>query len=135
MRESSGGPSSSSRSTTQSSTAKGSANSNADFLSRLPEPGTEPDRSGSTSLHPVEDSGIYLVRACGLSTPSSQIPGVGLGGFVPRTESTALGGLVPRTESATLGGLPLSSTGLWQGTHEAVHSTTIAVSGSGHTGN
>ena len=123
MRESSGGPSSSSRSTTQSSTAKGSANSNADFLSRLPEPGTEPDRSGSTSLHPVEDSGIYLVRACGLSTPSSQIPGVGLGGFVPRTES------------ATLGGLPLSSTGLWQGTHEAVHSTTIAVSGSGHTGN
>ena len=61
---------------------EGSANGNADFLSRLPEPATEHDRSGSTSLNPVEDGGIYLIRACGLSTPSSPIPGVGLFGLV-----------------------------------------------------
>ena len=71
---------------------KGSANGNADFLSRLPEPATEHDRSGSTGLNPVEDGGIYLIRVCGLNTPSSPIPGVSLDGLVPRTESTALGG-------------------------------------------
>ena len=42
---------------------KGSANGNADFLSRLPEPATEHDSSGSTSLNPVENGGIYLIRA------------------------------------------------------------------------
>ena len=71
---------------------KGSANGNADFLSRLPEPATKHDYSGSTSLTPVEDGGIHLIRARGLRTPSSLIPGVGLGGLLP-TESTALGGL------------------------------------------
>ena len=45
---------------------KGSANGNADFMSRLPEPATEHDRSGLTSLSPVEDGGIYVMRACGL---------------------------------------------------------------------
>ena len=69
---------------------EGSANGNADFLSRLPEPATEHDRSGSTSLNPVEDGGIYLIRACGLSTSFSPIPGVGLGELVPRTESAVL---------------------------------------------
>ena len=59
----------------------------------MPEPATEHDRSGSTSLNPVEDGGIYFIRACALSTPSSPIPGVGLGGLVPRTDSAALGGL------------------------------------------
>ena len=72
---------------------KGSANGNADFLSRLPEPATEHDRSGS-SLNPVEDGGIYLIRACGQNTPSSPIPGAGLSGLVPRTESAVLGGLL-----------------------------------------
>ena len=33
---------------------KGSANGNADFLSGLPEPATEHDRSGSSSLTPVD---------------------------------------------------------------------------------
>ena len=42
---------------------------------------------------PVEDGGIYLIRVCGLNTPSSPIPGVGLGGLVPRTEGAVLGGL------------------------------------------
>ena len=72
---------------------KGSADGNADFLSRLPEPTTGHGRSGSTSLNPVEDGGIYLIRACGLRTPSSPIPGVGLGGLVPRTENAVLGWL------------------------------------------
>ena len=70
-----------------------SAKGHVDFLSRLPEPATEHDRSGSTSLNPVEDGGIYLIRAWGLNTPSSPIPGVGFGGQVPRTERAALGGL------------------------------------------
>ena len=46
----------------------------------------EHDRNGWTSLTPVEDGGIYLIRACGLHTPS-------LGGLMPRTEIFALGGL------------------------------------------
>ena len=37
---------------------KGNANGNADFQSRLPEPVTDHDRSGSTSLSPFEDGGI-----------------------------------------------------------------------------
>lgn len=45
------------------------------------------------SLTPVEEGGIYLMRVCGLHTPSSPIPGVGLGWLVPCTDSTALGGL------------------------------------------
>ena len=72
---------------------KGSANGNANFLSRLPEPATEHNHSGLTSLNPVEDGGIYVIRACGLNTPSTPIPGVGLGGLMPRTESAVLGGL------------------------------------------
>ena len=67
---------------------------------------TAVDRQASTSF---ENSGIYLIRACGLRTPSSPIPGVGLGGLVPRTESISLGRLVPRNESAGLGGLTLTS--------------------------
>lgn len=72
---------------------KGSANGNADFLSRLPEPAAEHDRIGSTSLTPVRDGGIFLVQMFGLRFPSSPIAGVGLGGLVPRTNSTAFGGL------------------------------------------
>ena len=72
---------------------KGRANGNVDFLSRLPKPATEHDRNGSTGLAPVEDGGIYLIRACELYTPSSPIPAVGLGGLMPRTEKNALGGL------------------------------------------
>ena len=62
---------------------KGSANANPDFLPRLPEPSTEHELNGLTSLTPVEDGGIYLIRACELYTPSSPIPGVGLGGLCP----------------------------------------------------
>ena len=72
---------------------KGIENGYADFLSRLPEPATEKDKNGSTSLTPVEDGGIYLIRACGLYTPSSPMMGVGLGGLKPCTENIAFGGL------------------------------------------
>ena len=75
------------------------------FLARLPEPATEYDYGGLTSFNPVGDSGIYLLRTGELRAPSSPIPGVGLGGLVHRTESSALGGLVPRTERTALGGL------------------------------
>ena len=72
---------------------KGSANGNADFLSRLPAPATEHDRTGSSSLISVEDGGIFLIRACELRTRASPIPGVGLSGLVPHPKSAVLGGL------------------------------------------
>ena len=77
---------------------KGSANGNADFPSRLPQPATEHDRSGSSRLTPVDIEDIHLFRACGLLTPSTSLPRIGLGG------------LVPQPDSAILGGLPLTST-------------------------
>ena len=144
MHESSGSLSSSSRSIAHSRTAKATPTASPIFLVRLPEPATEYDHSGLTSFNPVGltspnpvgDSGIYLLRTGELRAPSSSIPGVGSGGLVPRTETTALGGLlsrtertasgrlvplaestvlgglVPRIEHATLGGLPLTSTAL-----------------------
>ena len=72
---------------------KGSANGNADFLSRLPEPAREHDRTGCSSLTSVEDGGIFFIRVCGLRTRSSPIPGVGLSGLVPHPESAVMGGL------------------------------------------
>ena len=72
---------------------QGRANGNADFLSRLPEPATEHDRTGSSSLTPAEDGGVFLIRACGLRIRSSLIPGVGLSGLVPHPESAVSGGL------------------------------------------
>ena len=132
MHQSGGSLSSSPRSIAHSSTAKAAPTASPLFLARLPEPATEYDYSGLTNFNPVGltgrnpvgDSGIYLLRTGGLHAPSSPIPGVGLGGLVPRTESTAmgglvllaestvLGGLVPRTKHAVLGGLPLISTTL-----------------------
>ena len=72
---------------------KGSSNGNADFMSRLPEPATEHDRNGSTSLTPVKDGGIYLIGTCGLHTPSSPIPSGGLSGLMPHPKKNVLGGL------------------------------------------
>ena len=112
MHESSGSLSSSPRSIAHSNTAKAVRMASPIFLACLPEPATEYDRNGLTSLNPagftnpnpVGDSGIYLRWIDGLRAPSSPVPGVGLGGLVPRTESTALGGLVPRTGSTAAGG-------------------------------
>ena len=65
---------------------KGSANGNADFLSQLPQPATEHDRSGSSRLTPPS------------TTPSTSVPGIGLGGLVPQPDSAVLCGL-PRTST------------------------------------
>ena len=76
---------------------KGSTNGDSDFLSRMQEPATEHDRSGSSSLIPVKDGGIFLIRACGLRTRASLSP------------SVCLSGLVPHSESAVSCGLPFAS--------------------------
>ena len=72
---------------------KDSGNGNTDFLSRSPKPATEHDRSGYSSLAPVDDGGIFLIRACGIRTRSCPTPCVGLEGLVPRAENTVLDGL------------------------------------------
>ena len=56
---------------------RGRDNANADFLSRLPIPPTAEDISGSSALTDPDDLGVYLIRACGYTTPSYPIPGVG----------------------------------------------------------
>ena len=117
MHESSGSLSLSLRSIAHSSTAKAAPMALPIFLARLPEPATECDCSGLTNFNPVGltspnpvgDSGIYFLRTGELRGPSLAIPGAGLGGFVPRIESTALGGLVSRTERTFLSGhVPLA---------------------------
>ncbi|CAB1103024.1 unnamed protein product [Ectocarpus sp. CCAP 1310/34] len=46
---------------------KGSANGNADFLSRLPMEATERDCSGRSRLTPTaDDEAVYFIRSCGL---------------------------------------------------------------------
>ena len=72
---------------------QGSANGSTDFLSRLPEPTTDHDRSGSSSPTSDEDGGVFFIRACGHCTSSPPTLGVGLNGLVPRLESAVLGGL------------------------------------------
>ena len=74
---------------------KGSANGNADFLSRLPLPASENDRSGRSRLTPSEEERIYLIRSGGLLLDG------------PPTLSLGLGGLAPSSHSISLGGLPL----------------------------
>ena len=70
---------------------KGSANGNTDFRSRLPEPATDHDHNGSSSVTPVYDGGMFIIRACRLQNRSSPTPGVVLGGLVPRPENAVLG--------------------------------------------
>lgn len=69
---------------------KGSANSTADFLVRLPEPVKEHHRSGLSIITSVDDDCIYLRRAWGVRALSSPMPGVDLGGLTPHPTSTAL---------------------------------------------
>ena len=72
---------------------KGSANGNAGFLFRLPEPTTEHDGTGSISLISVKDDSIFHIRACGRRDSASPISGVGPSRMVPETESDGSGGL------------------------------------------
>ena len=82
-------------------------NANADFLSRLPVLPTAEDISGSSALTDPDDLGVYLIRACGYTTPSCPIPGVGLGGLNPPSHDNLGTGryLFP---TRVLGGLPLT---------------------------
>ena len=112
MHESSDSLSLSRGSIAYSSTARATPSALPIFLARFPEPDTDDDRSGLTNFipgvgkpNPVGDNGINLLPTGGLQALSLPIPGVGLGGLVPRTESTGLGGLVPSTESTALIGL------------------------------
>ena len=88
---------------------RGQENANADFLSRLPFPPIADDVSGASALTDPDDLGVYLIRACGLTTPSCPVPGVGLGGLVPSPDIPVFGGLAPSPDIPVLGGLPLTS--------------------------
>ena len=81
----------------------------ADFLSRLPLPPIADNVSGASALTDPDDLGVYLIRACRLTTPSCPVPGVGLGGLVPSPDIPVLGGLAPSPDIPVLGGLPLTS--------------------------
>ena len=82
---------------------RGQDNANADFLSRLPLPPIAEDVSGASALTDPDDLGVYLIRACGFTTPACPVPGVGLGGLTPSP---------CHAPGAVLGGLPLTSDGL-----------------------
>ena len=62
---------------------KGSANGNADFLSRMPLPAQDTDKTGQDCIDGVDHAGVFLIRACGLHYHSSSTPDVGLGGLTP----------------------------------------------------
>ena len=51
------------------------------------------DRSGSSSLAPVYDGDIFLIRTCGIRIRFSPPPSVAFGGLVPHPENVVLGGL------------------------------------------
>ena len=90
---------------------RGQENANADFLSRLPLPPIEEDISGASTLTDPDDLGVSLIRACGFTTPSCPVPGVGLGGLALSpyyTPDAVLGGLAPPPDTPVLGGLPLT---------------------------
>ena len=87
---------------------RGQENANADFLSRLPLPPIDEDVSGASALTDPDDLGVYLIRACGLTTPSCPVPGVGLGGLAPSPDIPVLGGLAPPPDISVSGGLPLT---------------------------
>ena len=82
-------------------------NANADFLSQLPIPPTAEDISGSSALTDPDDLGVYLIRACGYTTPSCPIPGVGLGGPTPSFHDNPGTSWDP-FPTPILGGLPLT---------------------------
>ena len=90
---------------------RGQENANADFLSRLPLPPIAEDISGASTLTDPDDLGVYLIRACGFTTPACPVPGVGLGGLTPSpcpASDAVLGGLTLPPSSPVLGGRHLT---------------------------
>ena len=90
---------------------RGQENADADFLSRLPLPPIDEDISGASALTDPDYLGVYLIRACGFTTPACRILGVGLGGLTPspcHAPDAVLGGLTPPPGSPVLSGLHLT---------------------------
>ena len=87
---------------------RGQENANADFLSRLPLLPIDEDASGASALTDPDNLGVYLIRACELTTPSCPVPGVSLGGLAPPPDIPVLGGLAPPPDISVSGGLPLT---------------------------
>ena len=71
----------------------GSANGNADFLSRLPLPATERDRDGPSNLTPSDEERFFLMRSHGLPLGRPSAVRVGLAELAPSDPSSGLGGL------------------------------------------
>ena len=61
---------------------KGTANGNADFCLRLPQPATDADRTGRNRLTCPVTVGIYLISPCDFAPNEPPAPGIGLGGLV-----------------------------------------------------
>ena len=77
----------------------------------MPLPPIEEDISGASVLTDPDDLGVYLIRACGFTSPACLVPGVGLGGLTPspcHAPDAILGGLTPPPYSPVLGALPLT---------------------------
>ena len=90
---------------------RGQDNANADFLSRLALPPIAEDISGASALTDPDDLGVYLIHACGFTTATCPVPGVGLGGLTPspcHAHDAILGGLTPPPDPPVLSGLPLT---------------------------
>ena len=86
---------------------RGRDNANADFISRLPIPPTAEDISGSSALTEPDDLGVYMIRACGYTTSSCSIPGVGFGGLTSLSSHNPGTGPNP-SPTSVLGGLHLT---------------------------
>ena len=86
---------------------RGRENANADVLSRLPILPTTEDISGFSALTDPDDLGVYLICACGYTTPSCPISGVGLGGLT-RPSYNNLGTGPNPLPTPVLGGLHLT---------------------------
>ena len=82
-------------------------NVKADFFSRLPIPLTTEDISGSSALTDPDDLRVYLIRACGYTTPFYPILGVDLGGLTPSSFNSPGTAQNPFL-TPVLGGLPLT---------------------------
>ena len=92
---------------------KGSANGNADFLSRLPMEATEQDRTGRSRLTPTdEDDAVFSIRHTDPTVDTNTDEFIRSCGLLPQHDHSAgiqLGGLLPVSPDIALGGLPLSS--------------------------
>ena len=90
---------------------RGQENADPDFLSRLRLPPIDEDISGASALTDPDDLGVYLIRACGFTTPACSVPGVGLGWLTPspcHAPDAVLVGLTPPPDCPVLGGLHLT---------------------------